>query len=139
MKWICDGTPDYTLEETEKRERGTDIILHIDKESEEFLEESRIEGILQKYCRFLPVPIAFGKKTEWKDGKSVELDEDKIINNTNPLWTRKPADVKEEDYQGFLSGTLPDGGRSAVQHPPECGLSFQPYRNSVFPEDQKQF
>jgi molecular chaperone HtpG len=107
VKWVCDGTPDYTLNETGKRERGTDIILHIDKESEEFLEESRIEGILRKYCRFLPIPIAFGKKTEWKDGKSVETDEDKIINNTSPLWTKKPADVNEDDYKTFYHELYP--------------------------------
>jgi molecular chaperone HtpG len=107
VKWVCDGTPDYSLDETKDRERGTTIILHIDKDSEEFLEESRIEGILKKYCRFLPVPIAFGKKTEWKDGKSVETDEDKLINNTAPLWTKKPADVKEEDYKAFYHELYP--------------------------------
>ncbi|MFO7370802.1 MAG: molecular chaperone HtpG [Bacteroidales bacterium] len=107
VKWTCDGTPDYQIEEVEKLERGTDIILHIDKDSEEFLEESRIDGILHKYCKFLPIPIGFGKKTEWKDGKSVELDEDKIVNNTNPLWTRKPADVKEEDYKAFYKELYP--------------------------------
>lgn len=107
VKWVCDGTPDYTLEETEKDERGTDIILHIEKESEEFLEEHRIRDILKKYCKFLPVPIGFGKKTEWKDGKSVELDEDNIINNTTPLWTKKPTEVKEEDYSSFYKELYP--------------------------------
>ena len=107
VKWVCDGTPDYTLEETEKIERGTDIVLHIEKESEEFLEDNRINDILRKYCRFLPVPIGFGKKTEWKDGKSVELDEDKIINNTAPLWTKKPADATEEDYKAFYKDLYP--------------------------------
>jgi molecular chaperone HtpG len=107
VKWVCDGTPDYLLEETDKAERGTDIILHIEKESEEFLEEPRIDGILHKYCKFLPVAIGFGKKTEWKDGKSVELDEDKIINNTTPLWTKKPADVKEEEYKAFYKELYP--------------------------------
>jgi molecular chaperone HtpG len=107
VRWVCDGTPDYTLEECEKVERGTDIILHFDKDSEEFLEENRINDILRKYCRFLPIPIGFGKKTEWKDGKSVELDEDKIINNTTPLWTSKPADVKEEDYKAFYRELYP--------------------------------
>ena len=107
VKWVCDGTPDYQLEEIERVERGTDIILHIEKESEEFLEESRIDGILNKYCKFLPIPIGFGKKTEWKDGKSVELDEDKIINNTTPLWTKKPADVKDEDYKAFYKELYP--------------------------------
>jgi molecular chaperone HtpG len=107
IKWTCDGTPDYSLEETERKERGTDIILHIEKESEEFLEETRINDILRKYCRFLPVAIAFGKKTEWKDGKSVELDEDRIINNTEPLWTKKPAEVKDEDYKTFYHDLYP--------------------------------
>jgi molecular chaperone HtpG len=107
VKWECDGTPDYTLEVTKDKERGTDIILHIDKESEEFLEDSRIEGILKKYCRFLPVQIAFGKKTEWKDGKSVETEEDNLINNTTPLWTKKPADVTEEDYKAFYHELYP--------------------------------
>jgi len=107
VKWVCDGTPDYSLEETKERQRGTDIILHIDKDSEEFLETSRIEGILKKYCRFLPVQIAFGKKTEWKDGKSVETDEDNLINNTVPLWTKKPADVKDEDYKAFYHELYP--------------------------------
>jgi molecular chaperone HtpG len=107
VKWVCDGTPDYTLEETEKIERGTDIVLYIDKDSEEFLEDTRINEILRKYCKFLPVPIGFGRKTEWKDGKSVELDEDKIINNTVPLWTKKPADVKDEDYRDFYKELYP--------------------------------
>lgn len=107
VKWVCDGSPNYQLEEIDKVERGTDIILHIDKESEEFTEDSRIDGILHKYCKFLPVPIGFGKKTEWKDGKSVELDEDKIINNVNPLWTKKPADVKDEDYKAFYKELYP--------------------------------
>ncbi|MBN2812692.1 MAG: molecular chaperone HtpG, partial [Bacteroidales bacterium] len=107
VRWICDGTPDYELTESDKVARGTDIILHIDKESEEFIEESRIDGILNKYCKFLPVPIGFGKKTEWKDGKSVELDEDKIINNTTPLWTKKPADVTDEDYKAFYRELYP--------------------------------
>jgi molecular chaperone HtpG len=107
VKWICDGSPDYKMEQIDRVQRGTEVILHIDKDSEEFLEESRIEGILRKYCKFLPVPIAFGKKTEWKDGKSVELDEDKIINNTAPLWTKKPSEVQEEDYKAFYKELYP--------------------------------
>jgi len=107
VKWECDGTPDYSLEITSDKERGTDIILHIDSESEEFLEDARIEGILKKYCRFLPVQIAFGKKTEWKDGKSVETEEDNLINNTVPLWTKKPSEVKEEDYKAFYHELYP--------------------------------
>jgi molecular chaperone HtpG len=107
VHWMCDGTPDYTLEETKREQRGTDIILHFDKDSEEFADDIRIEGILKKYCRFLPVAIAFGKETEWKDGKSVETGKDKIINDTNPLWTRKPVDLKEEDYMTFYHSLYP--------------------------------
>ncbi len=107
VRWSCDGTPEFSLEETEKTERGTDIILHIDKDSKEFLEEDRIEQILKKYCRYLPIPIAFGKKKEWKDGKEVETGEDNIINDTNPLWTRKPADLKDEDYKKFYHDLYP--------------------------------
>lgn len=107
VKWSCDGSPEYTMEETEKAERGTDIVLHIDKESDEFSEEHRISDLLKKYCRFLPVEIAFGKQKEWKDGKEVETDKDNIINDTKPLWTRKPADLKEEDYKKFYRDLYP--------------------------------
>ena len=107
VKWTCDGSPEYTLEECDKAERGTDIIMYIDEESKEFLQESRISSILNKYCRFLPVEIAFGKKKEWKDGKQVETEEDNIINDTTPLWTRKPADLKDEDYKEFYQALYP--------------------------------
>jgi molecular chaperone HtpG len=107
VRWSCDGSPEFTLEETEKAERGTDIILHIDDDNKQFLQKSEISRLLKKYCRFLPVEIAFGKKTEWKDGKSVETDQDDIVNETNPLWTRKPADLKEEDYNQFYSDLYP--------------------------------
>lgn len=107
VKWNCDGSPEYTLEETEKAERGTDIIMYIDDDSKEFLSESRISAILNKYCRFLPVEIAFGKKKEWKDGKQVETDEDNIINDTTPLWTRKPSELKDEDYKEFYRKLYP--------------------------------
>ncbi len=107
VRWSCDGTPEFSLEETDRSDRGTDIILHIDKDSKEFLEEDRIEQILKKYCRYLPIPIAFGKKKEWKDGKEVETGEDNIINDTNPLWTRKPADLKDEDYKKFYHDLYP--------------------------------
>ncbi len=107
MKWSCDGSPEYSMEETSKEDRGTDIILYIDDESKEFLEKSRVEGLLKKYCRFLPVPVVFGKKSEWKDGKSVETEEDNVINDTNPLWTRKPAELKEEDYKKFYQDLYP--------------------------------
>ena len=107
VKWSCDGSPEYTLEEVEKSERGTDIIMYIDDDSKEFLSESRISGILNKYCRFLPVEIAFGKKKEWKDGKQVDTDEDNIINDTTPLWTRKPSELKDEDYKEFYRKLYP--------------------------------
>lgn len=109
MRWSCDGSPEFTLDETEKTTRGTDIILHIDDENKDFLEESRIEGLLKKYCKFLPIEIAFGKKKEWKDGKEVETEEDNIINDTNPAWIRKPADLKDEDYDKFYRDLYPMG------------------------------
>jgi molecular chaperone HtpG len=109
MKWECDGSPEYVTSETKKADRGTDIILHLDDESKEFLDKSKIESLLKKYCRFLPVPIAFGKKSEWKDGKSVETDEDNIINDSAPIWTRKPADLTDEDYIKFYKELYPFG------------------------------
>jgi molecular chaperone HtpG len=107
VNWSCDGTPEYNLEEGAKSTRGTDIILHIDNDSKEFLEESKIEQLLKKYCRFLPVEIAFGKEKDWKDGKQLETEKDRIINNPNPLWTQKPAELKEEDYQKFYNELYP--------------------------------
>ncbi len=108
VKWICDGSPEFTIEECERQAgRGTDVILYIDKDSKEFLEEDRIESILKKYCKFLPVEIAFGKEKEWKDGKYVETEKDKIINNTKPAWTRKPTELKDEDYLAFYRELYP--------------------------------
>ncbi|MCL1868462.1 MAG: molecular chaperone HtpG [Paludibacter sp.] len=107
MHWSCKGDPEFTLKETIKSERGTDIVLHIDKDNEDFLEEQKITELLHKYCRFLPVEIAFGKKKEWKDGKEVETDEDNIINDTQPLWTRKPANLTDEDYAKFYRDLYP--------------------------------
>ena len=107
MKWSCDGSPEYTMEETQKDDRGTDIILYIDDESKEFLEKSKIEGLLKKYCRFLAIPVVFGKKTEWKEDKSVETEEDNVVNDTNPLWTRKPSELKDEDYKKFYQDLYP--------------------------------
>ena len=107
MKWSCDGTPTYTMEECEKEDRGTDIILYIDDENKDFLNEQKISGLLTKYCRFLPVPIAFGKKKEWKDGKYVDTDEDNIINDTHPAWVRKASELKEEDYKKFYQDLYP--------------------------------
>jgi molecular chaperone HtpG len=107
--WSCDGSPQYNLEDTIKSARGTDIVLHIDDDNKDFLEDSKIQELLTKYCKFLPIEIAFGKKKEWKDGKNVETEEDNIINNTNPAWTRKPADLKEEDYTAFYHELQPMG------------------------------
>ena len=107
VHWSCEGNPEYTMEDTIKAERGTDIVLHIDDEFAQYLEDATIEGLLKKYCKFLPVEIAFGKKKEWKDGKQVELDEDNIINDVNPAWTRKPADLKDEDYDKFYHELYP--------------------------------
>lgn len=109
VKWTCDGSPEYTIDDAERESRGTDVILHIDKESKGFLEESKIEQLLKKYCKFLPVEIAFGKEQEWKDGKYVDTGKDKIINNTKPAWTLKPADLKEEDYMKFYRELYPAG------------------------------
>jgi molecular chaperone HtpG len=109
VKWTCDGSPEFSIDEVEKESRGTDVILHIDKDSKEFLEENRIEQLLKKYCKFLPVEIAFGKEKEWKDGKNVDTEKDKIINNTKPAWTLKPADLKEEDYLKFYRELYPMG------------------------------
>lgn len=107
VKWSCDGSPEFTIEETERSDRGTDIILHVDEDCKEFLEESRLQGLLTKYCHFLAVPVAFGKKKEWKDGKQVETDEDNLINDTCPIWTKKPSDLKEEDYKKFYRDLYP--------------------------------
>ena len=107
VKWSCDGSPEFELEETEKADRGSDIILYIDDDCKEFLEKARIESLLNKYCKFLPVPVAFGKKTEWKDGKQVETEEDNVINNVEPLWTKNPSSLKDEDYKSFYRTLYP--------------------------------
>jgi molecular chaperone HtpG len=107
VRWSCDGSPEFTMEDAEKEQFGTDIILHIDKDNKEFLDESKINGLLNKYCKFLPVPIAFGKEQEWKDDKMVDTGKDKIINNTKPAWTKKPVDLKDEDYKDFYKELYP--------------------------------
>ena len=107
VKWSCDGSPSFTIEETDKKDRGTDIVMHIDDDSQEFLEKNKIEELLRKYCHFLPVPVVFGKKTEWKDGKQVDTKEDLVINDVEPLWTKKPSDLKEEDYKKFYRELFP--------------------------------
>lgn len=107
VSWTCDGSPEYEMNEIEKAGRGTDIILYIDDEEKEFLEKARIETLLRKYCKFLPVPVVFGKEQEWKDGKYVDTDKDKVINNVEPLWTRKPTELKDEDYIKFYHEIQP--------------------------------
>ena len=108
MHWSCDGSPEYTMEEAAtERKRGTDIILHLSKDAKEFADKSRIRTILDKYCRFLPIPIAFGKKQEWKDGKYVDTDQDDIVNAAEPLWTKKPADLTDKEYMEFYRSLYP--------------------------------
>lgn len=107
VKWSCDGSPEYTLEETIRSERGTDIVLHIDEESKEFLAKERIQTLLDKYCKFLTIPVIFGKKQEWKDGAMQDTDEDNQINDTHPAWTKKPSELKDEDYKAFYRQLYP--------------------------------
>ncbi|MDE5665776.1 MAG: molecular chaperone HtpG, partial [Duncaniella sp.] len=107
VKWVCDGSPEYTMEPTDKAERGTDIVLYIDDDNKEFLEQARIDTLLKKYCRFLPVPVVSGKEQEWKDGKYVDTDKDKIINDIEPAWTKKPAELTDEDYRKFYHELYP--------------------------------
>ena len=107
VKWSCDGSPAYEIEDTEKAERGTDIVLHIDDDAKEFLETSKIESLLNKYCKFMAMPVVFGKKTEWKDGKQQETDEDNVINAVEPLWTKAPSSLKDEDYKSFYHTLYP--------------------------------
>ena len=107
MKWTCDGSPEYDMEDCEKAERGTDIVMYIDDEEKEYLEKNRISALLNKYCRFMPVPVIFGKEQEWKDGKYVDTDTDKVINNIEPLWTRTPTELKDEDYIKFYHAIQP--------------------------------
>ena len=107
VKWSCDGSPAYEIDDAERADHGSDIILYIDDDSKEFLDKYKLEQLLQKYCKFLPVPVAFGKKTEWKDGKQVDTDEDNIINNVEPLWTKTPSTLKDEDYKSFYRTLYP--------------------------------
>ena len=107
VKWSCDGSPEFTIDEVEKDDRGTDIVMHLSDDCKEFLEKERLEGLLKKFCHFLPVPVVFGKKQEWKDGKMQDTDEDNQVNDTTPLWTRKPADLKDEDYKAFYRQLYP--------------------------------
>lgn len=110
MEWECDGSPEFTMKEIDKKERGTEIILYIDDENKDFLEKPRIEGLLKKYCRYLPIPVVFGKKEEYKDGKMVETDSDNIINKTEPEWTKSPATMTDQDYKNFYHDLYPMAG-----------------------------
>ncbi|MCD8235789.1 MAG: molecular chaperone HtpG [Prevotellaceae bacterium] len=107
VKWSCDGSPEFSIDECDKSDRGTDIVMYIDDDCKDFLEESKIEELLRKYCHFLPVKVAFGKKKDWKDGKQVETEEDNVINETEPLWTKKPSELKDEDYKNFYRDLYP--------------------------------
>lgn len=107
VKWSCDGSPEYTLEDTEKEDRGSDIVLYIDDDCKEFLQKSKIEELLNKYCKFMAVPVVFGKKTEWKDGKMVDTEEDNVINSVEPLWVKAPSGLKDEDYKSFYRTLFP--------------------------------
>ncbi|MBQ2340962.1 MAG: molecular chaperone HtpG, partial [Bacteroidaceae bacterium] len=107
VKWSCDGSPEFSIEDADKQDRGTDIIMYIDDDSKDFLEENKISDLLKKYCHFLPIAVAFGKKKEWKDGKQVETEEDNIINDTTPIWTKKPSELKDEDYKKFYRDLYP--------------------------------
>lgn len=107
VRWSCDGSPEFSIEDTEKATHGTDVVLYIDDDCKEFLQKQKIESLLNKYCKFMAVPVVFGKKTEWKDGKSVETDEDNVINNVEPLWTKAPAELKDEDYKQFYRTLFP--------------------------------
>ena len=107
VKWSCDGSPEYAMEACEKADRGTDIVLYIDDENKDFLEQSRIDSLLKKYCRFLPVPVISGKEQEWKDGKYVDTDKDKVVNITEPIWTKKPSELNDEDYKNFYHDLYP--------------------------------
>ena len=107
VKWTCDGSPEYNMEDGKKADRGTVITLYLDKDSEEFAAKGRISQLLGKYCKFMPVPVVFGKKTEWKDGKEVETEEDNVVNNIDPIWTKAPSELKEEDYKNFYKALYP--------------------------------
>lgn len=107
VKWSCDGSPEYSIEDAEKADRGSDIVLYIDDDCKEFLQKSKIEELLNKYCKFMAVPVVFGKKTEWKDGKNVETDEDNVINTVEPLWVKAPSSLKDEDYKSFYRTLFP--------------------------------
>ena len=130
VRWTCDGSPTYEIEPAERDGRGTDIILHSDDDCKEFLEKGKIQELLTKYCRFLPIPVAFGKKTEWKDGKQVDTDEDNIVNDTTPLWTRKPAELKEEDFWIHLNVDYPFN-LTGVLYFPKIKSNIELHRNKI--------
>ena len=140
MHWTCDGSPEYTMEEAStERSRGTDVILHLSEDSKEFADKARIREILKKYCSFLPVPIAFGKKQEWKDGKYVDTDQDDIVNATDPLWTKKPTDITEEDYMEFYRTLYPMAEDPLFYIHLNIDYPFNLTGIPLFPEDTEQF
>ena len=138
VKWSCDGSPAFEIEDADKAERGSDIVLHIADDCKEFLEKNKIEELLNKYCKFMAVPVAFGKKTEWKDGKNVETDEDNIINGVEPLWTKTPSTLKDEDYKNFYRTLYPHAGRAPLLDSPQRGLPIQSDWYPLLPTHQEQ-
>ena len=128
VKWSCDGSPAYEIDDAERD-------LYVDDDCKEFLDKFKLEGLLNKYCKFMAVPVAFGKKTEWKDGKQVDTDEDNIINSVEPLWTKTPSTLKDEDYKSFY---LPHERRASVLDSPERGLPIQSHRYPLLPKNQEQ-
>ena len=133
VNWICDGSPEYEMQPIEKTERGTDIILYIDDDNKEFLEQARIDTLLKKYCRFLPVPVLSGKEQEWKDGKYVDTDKDKVINNTEPAWTKKPSELTDDDYLAFYRELYPG------QDDPLFWIHLNVDYPFTLPENKKQY
>ena len=139
VKWSCDGSPAYEIDDAEREEHGSDIILYIDDDCKEFLDKNKLEGLLNKYCKFMAVPVAFGKKQEWssEEKKMVDKDEDNIINSVEPLWTKAPSSLKDEDYKSFYR-TLHER-RADVLDSPECGLPLQPDWYPLLPTHQVEY
>lgn len=141
VKWSCDGSPAYEIDEAEKEDRGSDIILYIDDDCKEFLDKQKIQELLNKYCKFMAVPVAFGKKQEWSNDekKMVDTAEDNIINNVEPLWTKAPSNLEGRGLQEFLPYPLPHERRADVLDSPERRLSFQPHGYPLLPTYQVQY
>ena len=138
VRWECDGSPEFTLEPDDRQTRGTDIILYIDDENKEFLEQARIDTLLKKYCRFLPIPVISGKEQEWKDGKMVDTDRDRVINNIEPQWTKKPAELTDKDYLDFYHELYPGQEDPLFWIHLNVDYPFNADRHTLFPENQEQ-